>query len=122
MKKNILLFLLLVITAPLIAQTNNPPGLNLIRTEDLKTDLYTLASAHFKGRSAGTIDELKAAAWLADQFKAIGLKPAGDDGTYFQFFSLLRKQISDNSSIEINNTSLQLWKDVAVSQMANINV
>ncbi len=96
--------------------------MRLIRIEDLKNDLYTFASAHFKGRSAGTIDELKASAWLADQFKAIGLKPAGDDGTYFQFFTLLRKQISDNSSIEINNTSLQLWKDVAVSQMANISL
>src|SRR3954451_16774709 len=122
MKKNILAFLLLMITASLAAQTNNPLGLNLIRTEDLKNDLYSFASAHFKGRSAGTIDELKAAAWLADQYKAIGLKPAGDDGTYFQFFSLLRKQVSDNSSIEINNTSLQLWKDVSVSLMANINL
>ena len=122
MKKNILLFWLLIINASLIAQTNNPPWLRLIRIEDLKNDLYTFASAHFKGRSAGTIDELKASAWLADQFKAIGLKPAGDDGTYFQFFTLLRKQISDNSSIEINNTSLQLWKDVAVSQMANISL
>ena len=93
MKKNILAFSLLIITASLAAQTNNPPGLDLIRTEDLKNDLYSFASAHFKGRSAGTIDELKAAAWLADQFKAIGLKPAGDDGTYFQFFSLLIKQI-----------------------------
>jgi hypothetical protein len=122
MKTNILLFLLVVITASSIAQTNNPPGLRLIRTEDLKNDLYTFASAHFKGRSAGTIDELKASAWLADQFKAIGLKPVGDDGTYFQFFTLLRKQISDNSTIEINNSSLQLWKDVAVSQMANIHL
>jgi hypothetical protein len=122
MKKDILVFSLLIITTSVAAQTNNPPGVNLIRTEDLKNDLYTFADAHFKGRSAGTIDELKASAWLADQFKAIGLKPAGDDGTYFQFFTLLRKQISDNSSIEINNTSLQLWKDVAVSQMANINV
>ena len=122
MKKNILLFWLLIINAPLIAQTNNPPGLGLIRIEDLKNDLYTFASAHFKGRSAGTIDELKASTWLAEQFEAIGLKPAGDDGTYFQFFTLLRKQVSDNSSIEINNTSLQLWKDVAVSQMANISL
>ena len=54
-----------ITTVSLFAQTNNPPGLNLIRTEDLKTDLYTLASAHFKGRSAGTIDELKALpGWL----------------------------------------------------------
>src|SRR5205809_1451004 len=122
MKKNTLLFLLLVINASLIAQTNDPPGLKLIRIEDLKKDLYTLASANFKGRSAGTIDELKAAAWLADQYKAIGLKPAGDDGTYFQYFTLLRKQVSDNSTIEINNTPLQLWKDASVSLMANINL
>ena len=119
--KNILLFSLLVAATPLLAQTNNPPGLNLIRTEDLKKDLYTFASAHFRGRSAGTVDELKAAAWLADQYKAIGLKPAGDDGTYFQFFTLLRKQISDASTIEINNTPLRLWKDASVSLMANSN-
>jgi hypothetical protein len=121
MKKNIL-FLLLVINASLIAQTNDPPGLKLIRIEDLKKDLYTLASANFKGRSAGTIDELKAAAWLADQYKAIGLKPAGDDGTYFQYFTLFRKQVSDNSTMEINNTPLQLWKDASVSLMANSNL
>jgi Peptidase family M28 len=122
MKKNILLFLLLIVTASLSAQTSNHPGLNLIRPADLKKDLYTLADAHFRGRSAGTIDELKASMWLGDQFKAIGLKPAGDDGTYFQFFTLLRKQIANNSTIEINNTPLQLWKDVAVSQMTNIHL
>jgi len=122
MKKNILLFLMLLLATFLFAQTRNNPGLDLIRIEDLKNNLYTLASAHFKGRSAGTIDELKASVWLSHQFSTIGLKPAGDDGTYFQFFSVLRKQIANNSSIEINNTPLKLWKDVAVSQMANSNL
>ena len=85
--------------------------------------IYTLLPAPIlKDVLPELLMNLKAAAWLADQFKATGLKPAGDDGTYFQFFTLLRKQVSDNSSIEINNTSLQLWKDVAVSQMANINL
>jgi hypothetical protein len=120
MKKNILLLSLLITTASLVvAQSNTPPGLNLIRIEDLKSDLHIFADAHFRGRSAGTIDELKASGWLSEQFRAIGLKPAGDDGTYFQFFTLLRKQIANNSTIEIDNTPLQLWKDVAISQMAN---
>src|SRR5256885_12774283 len=118
MKKYILLFSVLIMTTSSFAQSNNSPGLNLIRIEDLKNNLYTFVDAHFKGRSAGTIDELKASVWLSDQFRAIGLKPAGDDGTYFQFFTLLRKQVADNSNIEINNTPLKLWKDVAVSQMA----
>src|SRR5678816_4623407 len=88
MTKNILSFFFLVITtSSLMAQTNNPPGLNLIRAEDLKSDLYTFADARFRGRSAGTIDELKASIWLSDQFRAIGLKAAGDDGTCLLYTS-----------------------------------
>ena len=63
------------------AQPNNPPGLAFIKTAELKSDLYEFADAKFKGRSAGTLDELKAAAWLAEKYRAIGLKPAGDNGT-----------------------------------------
>ncbi len=122
MKNYNLLCLLMLITNTLFAQLNNPPGLNLIRIEDLKNDLYSLADAHFKGRSAGTPDELKASVWLAEKYRAIGLKPAGDDGTYFQFFTLWRNQVAGNSSIQINNTTLELWKDVVVSQMANISI
>ena len=99
--KNLFYFLALTISIQISAQTGNPPGLKLIREADLKKDLYALADAHFSGRSAGTLDELKASAWLAEQFNAIGLKPAGDDGTYFQFFTLLRKQLATNSSILI---------------------
>lgn len=122
LRKTLLSIIFLNISFGLYSQSNNPPGLSLIRMEDLKKDLFTLADAHFRGRSAGTIDELRAAAWLAEQFKAAGLKPAGDDGTYFQFFSLLRKQVSDNSTIEINHNSYRLWKDAAVSQIANISL
>jgi len=121
MKKIFSNFLLLLIANFVVAQ-NNPPGLNLIRIEDLKKDLYAFADAHFKGRSAGTIDELKAAMWLADKYRAIGIQPAGDDGTYFQFFNLWRNHVSDRSTIKINNTTFALWKEVAVAQMANINL
>ena len=42
-----------------------PPALSTITVADLKKDLYALADAHYKGRSAGTIDELKASMWLS---------------------------------------------------------
>jgi len=122
MKKYVFLCLVLAVTSSLLAQLNNPPGLNLIRVEDLKTDLYALADAHFNGRSAGTLDELKASMWLGEKYRSIGLKPAGDDGTYFQYFNIVRNHIADNSSIQINNTTYALWKDVAIAQMANINL
>ena len=120
MKTLSIICIALLATATLFSQT--PPGLSLIRQEDLKKDLYALADGHFKGRSAGTVDELKSAAWLAEQYKTIGLKPAGDDGTYFQYFSLWRNVMSATSTIQINNTPLTLWKDVSVSQMANVSL
>ncbi|HUQ96403.1 MAG TPA: hypothetical protein VM010_01975, partial [Chitinophagaceae bacterium] len=118
MKQPILLCLLALLANTLVAQVA-PPALNQIRTEDLKRDLYALADARFRGRSAGTLDELKAAAWLAEKYKAIGLKPAGDDGTYFQFFTMWRNHLSDSSTIQLNGTTLPLWKEAAVAQMAN---
>jgi hypothetical protein len=84
--------------------------------------LYAFAGAHFNGRSAGTLDELKAAMWLADKYRSIGLQPTGDEGTYFQFFNLWRNHVSDRSTIQINNKTLSLWKEVAIAQMANISI
>lgn len=99
--------------------SKEPPALAAIRVEDLRKDLYELADAHYRGRSAGTLDELKSSMWLAEKFRSIGLRPAGEDGTYFQFFSMWRNRIADNSSISINGRKLNLWSDVAISQMAN---
>ena len=122
MKKIYLLLSLVCFSNSLFAQQNTPPALNTIRVEDLKEDLKGLADAHFKGRSAGTLDELKAAMWLADKYRSIGIKPAGDDGTYFQYFNLWRNQISEQTSVSLNDKKLSLWKDVAISQMANVQL
>ena len=122
MKRTTLLSFLITISISLLAQQGNPPALNAIRTEDLKKDLYAFADAHFKGRSAGTLDELKASMWLGEKFRAIGLKPAGDDLTFFQYFTMVRNHISSNSYVQINGNSLKLWKDVAIAQMANVSL
>lgn len=122
MKKNLIVLLVIVLSNSLFAQNTNPPGLKYIKESELKKDLYDLADAHFNGRSAGTLDELKASMWLVEKYRSIGLLPAGDDGTYLQFFNLWRNHISDNTIIKINNTPLQLWKEVAVAQMANTSL
>lgn len=45
-----------------------------------------LSSDAMEGRDIGSPGHQRAAAWIAARFKAAGLKPAGDDGTYFQSF------------------------------------
>lgn len=102
------------------SQTNKitPPGLSAIKESDLKKDLYAMASDHFRGREAGTLDELRDAMWWADQLRIAGLKPAGDDGTYFQYFSMQRNRVAPGSIVNIGDRTLQLWKDVLIAQTA----
>ncbi len=121
MKKISCYCVMMLIAVSTFAQ-NNPPALQTITTADLKKDMYDLADARFKGRSAGTIDELKASVWLAEKFREIGLQPVGDDGTYLQFFTMWRNRVAASTQISINNQPLQLWNEVAISQMAHKNM
>lgn len=113
---------LTVLSATNVYAQTIPKAMERISAATLKEDLTTLASDHFRGREAGTIDELNAATWLAEKARAAGLQPAGDNGTYFQFFSLLRKQQNPESSLQISNRPLTLWKDVIVFEPVNKNL
>ncbi|MBC7774753.1 MAG: M20/M25/M40 family metallo-hydrolase, partial [Phycisphaerae bacterium] len=52
-----------------------------------------LASDKLKGRATGTPEEIKAANYIAKQFRQIGLAPKGDNGTFFHKFGF--KKSSD---------------------------
>lgn len=92
------------------------PLVSAIKESDLKKDMYDLAADQFWGREAGTLDELKVSMWLADRAKDAGMKPAGDNGTFFQFFDMYRHQVNPESSVEIGSQKLQLWKDYLVAE------
>lgn len=100
----------------------NPPGLSLIKEAELKKDIFDLGGDSFRGRRAGTLDEMRAGAWVAQKAQEIGLKPAGDDGTYFQFFNMHRTQTSSLSLLQINNQNMVLWKDYWVTQPVTTHV
>ena len=53
--------LLFIAGMPAQAQPKKAP-IDAIRQEDIKRDLYRMADDHFRGREAGTLDELKASA------------------------------------------------------------
>lgn len=87
-------------------------AVDVIKMEELKRDLYAMADDRFKGRESGTLDELKVSVWLAEQVRLAGLEPAGDDGTFFQFFSLQRTRLSSlNSSVTAGDRSYLIFKD-----------
>lgn len=107
---------------PAHAHAQTVPGLDRITNADLKRDIFTLAGDGFRGREAGTLDELRASMWLADQARAIGLEPAGEDGTYFQWWPMRRIRLSDASVVRIGETTLQLWKDVVATPVTDASL
>ncbi len=87
----------------------------LIRESDIKADLFALAGDAMRGREGGTLDEMAASAWVAERAREAGLLPAGDNGTYFQFFPLERFRTSPGSTITIGGTALRMGRDVVTN-------
>lgn len=119
MKRILTLFLSGIIALNALGQTkssNLPPALSSIKDADLKKDIFELASDAFRGRRAGTIDEMRAAVWVAQKAQEAGLKPAGADGTYFQFYNIRRTVTSAKSYFSIGNQPFVLWKQFWLTQ------
>ena len=93
-----------------------------IRQADIKRDLFALADDHFRGREGGTLDELKASVWLADRIRETGMLPAGDDGTYFQFFQLQRTRLTKSSTLSMGTHQLRVNHDAAIVTPVNAAV
>lgn len=60
------------------------PTESAITPNDLRTRLYQIADDSMEGRLIGSRGDYKATAYIADEFKRLGLQPAGENGTYFQ--------------------------------------
>src|SRR5688500_4392605 len=72
-----------------------------VDAEELRRDLIVFASDSFMGRETGSVGEQKAANFLAERLRALGVEPAGDAGSYFQRFPLERQAYTSASRIEV---------------------
>ena len=102
------------------ARTQDP--IDRIREADLKADLFTLAGDAMRGREGGTLDEMTASMWVAERARQAGLLPAGDNGTYFQFFPLERFRVSASSPVTLGGKTLRMGRDVLPDNTVLANV
>ena len=110
----LLVLVLLLQAAPLSAATKGRTPLSaaakkaaeVITIEQLKNYLYFIASDEMEGRDTPSRGLDLTAKFIAMNLSRWGIKPAGDNGTYFQKIALRRSRIAPaNASIEIGGQS-----------------
>ena len=93
MKAPVALAALLLATAAAPVRPDDPRSWAPIDPGRMSIVTKTLASDSFEGRGPGTPGEAKTIAYLAEQFRLLGLEPGGPDGSWFQTVPLLRTQL-----------------------------
>ncbi len=100
-----IVFFFLLISQGLVAQKLSKSDKELVGY--LKKQVTYLASDELKGRRAGDAGETMAAVFIAEKFKELALVPKGDNGEYFQYFTLNDgKVISPSTRLSINGIKL----------------
>jgi Zn-dependent M28 family amino/carboxypeptidase len=86
-----------------------------VRTETIRDTTIRLASPEMEGRGTATPGGERAARLLAARFKALGLKPLGDDGGYLQAVKFEAEQALPTSFVRIGDATLKVGEDFVVA-------
>ena len=104
------------VTAPRFGNTDG------ITAQQLRNYLEFIASDELEGRDTPSRGLDIAAMYIADHLKTWGIKPAGDNGTYFQKFPLKRSKVdAQSTNLSLNNQSFTYGEDFLTS-LTNSNV
>lgn len=96
------------------AQTDAEKVRSTISKNDIEAHIFFLASDELKGRATGSPEIDIAASYLANNLRRYGVKPAGDDGSYYQQVDF--EKVSPPESIELN------MKDLNLSEFINLKI
>jgi len=73
-----------------------------ISSEEIADWMTEMCDPKYNGRLAGTPEYLEAAGWVAGNLKQWGVKPAGDNGTYFQWFDHPFTVVNDMGALQLH--------------------
>jgi hypothetical protein len=85
------------------------PFAKSITAADLKKHLYIVASADFEGRETGTEGQHKAAAYIENHFKSLGLQPGNGDSFILPY--PVYQDSLENAALSINDQNFTLNTD-----------
>jgi hypothetical protein len=89
---------LLLLSSALLAQAPVQRAVQTISPDDIRRRIGIIADDSMRGRDTPSPELEKVASYIAREYRRLGLKPAGDSGTFLQRYSLDRVQIVAESS------------------------
>src|SRR5688572_17461615 len=109
--RKLLLFVFLFSATAGMAQKKGKPAnyAKTITAGDLKKHLYIVAGAEMEGRETATEGQRKAAAYIENEFRRIGLQP-GNNGSFYQYFNVYQDSLVA-AHLEVNGQSFALDRD-----------
>lgn len=115
MKKQLLFVLLPLLSLTVHAQKPEDAEkyAALITADGLKEKLTILAGSEMEGRETASPGQKRAAAYIEDQFRKLGLKP-GNGESYQQLFTVYQDVLSDKK-LMVNGKTFQWDQDYAFS-------
>jgi hypothetical protein len=87
-------------------------ALPALAPESLRVRLVALAADSMGGRQTGEVGDWKAQEWIAAEFRAAGLSPAGVEGTYFQVIPFQHDFVDTATHIRAGAMAFALGRDV----------
>ncbi|HQR39649.1 MAG TPA: M28 family peptidase [Blastocatellia bacterium] len=82
-----------------------------MNAKTIQNTVTVLSAKDMEGRGTATPGGDRAAQWIADQFAALGLKPAGENGTYLQPVAFKSSQINSESSVTAGTVALKFGEE-----------
>lgn len=92
-----------------------------IDVQTIKDVTATLSSDEMEGRGTMQAGGDKAANWIADRFKSLGLKPLGDKGSYLQKIDFKETAPTAETALTIGEEKLNFGTDFSLLPMNNGN-
>jgi hypothetical protein len=86
-------------------------------TNELRADMEFLASDELQGRGSASRDEHLAALFAASQFRALGLSPGGDEGSFIQRIALpspLPQRLQEMISASDGQPRTATWNAIGI--------
>ena len=98
--------------APQPAPAPAGPAEDQIQEATLVKHVQTLSSDDMEGRAPSTPGGQRAAQYIADQLKAAGVAPAGDNGTYFQDVAIVESTVDRSFTLSVPGRTYRYLDDV----------